>query len=272
MQFFEYETKKIAYKIDNENHDKTIVLLNGIMMSIGSWDKFIPQFAKNRKVIRIDFLDQGQSSKMSDEYGINMQADVVLKLMDYLNVSKFDLFGISYGAHVSLITASISPKRVGKLMVFNALTNTSNQLRDIGISWKLPALANNPEQFYYASIPTIYSTDFYNNNEKWFEDRKSLLLSVFTKDYLYSMARLISSSESYDVRENLQKITADTLVVGTTFDMLTPCKFTKNISNGIMNSKYIEIPDCGHATMYEKPNEFMSIISGFMDNDEIKII
>ncbi len=272
MNFFNYNGKNIAYKVDGDEGLKPLVLLNGIMMNMNSWEPFMPNFLKHRQIIRIDMLDQGSSEKMDCEYNLEDQAKAVISLLDYLNIKMYDIFGISYGAHTALTIATMDTTRVDKLLVYNCLPNTNKLLKDIGTSWIVAAQKNDPELFFLNTIPIIYSIKFYQEHSAWMDARKPLLLNVFNETYLQSMIRLVKSSESYDVREKLSNIKANTLVVGCSDDLLTPAKYTKTIADNITNSKYIELLDCGHASMYEKPNEFISTLCGFLLHDNVKIV
>lgn len=271
MMNFEYNGKNISYNVHGDSNE-VLVLLNGIMMSQQSWNPFMDNFTKVRKIVTLDLYDQGLSDKMDNEYSIEDQADLVVALLEFLNISKFDLFGISYGGHVSLNIACKYPTKVDKLMLFNCLPNTNELLRDIGNSWISVAKTYDPEAFYYTTIPVIYSTNFYVKHFAWIDARRELLKPVFNKDFLDSMIRLIKSGESHDVRDKLGAIKANTLVVGASDDLLTAPKLTKSIADGIDNSKYIELSDCGHASMYERPNEFLSLILGFLTLEDISII
>ncbi len=272
MNFYEYNGKKIAYCVDGDENLKPLVLLNGIMMNTVSWTPFIPNLTKYRKVIRIDMLDQGVSEKMDSQYTVDDQANLVISLLNNLNIDKYDLFGISYGAHTALTVATKDKEKVDKLSVFNCLPFTNPLLREVGTSWKMAAEKNDPELFFYNSIPVVYSPKFYTEHNEWILARKPLLLQVFNEEFLNSMIRLITSSESYDVREKLSTIEADTLVVGSSDDLLTPANLTATIADEIPNAKYVEIPNCGHASMYEKPNEFISILLGFLLHEDVKIV
>ncbi len=272
MNYFDYNGKNMAYKVDGDKNLKPLVLLNGIMMNMNSWEPFMPNFLQHRQIIRIDMLDQGASDKMDSDYTLEDQAKAVIALLDSLNIEKYDLFGISYGAHTALTISTLDVKRVDKLLVYNCLPNTNKLLKDIGTSWIIAAQKNDPELFFLNTIPIIYSVQFYVDNSAWMDARKPLLLKVFDEPFLQSMIRLVKSSESYDVRDRLVEIKANTLVVGCSDDLLTPAKITKTLAENITNSKYIELPDCGHASMYEKPNEFLTTLCGFLLHDNVKIV
>lgn len=272
MNYYEYQGKKIAYQVDGDDDKQPLVLLNGIMMSMASWLPFLPNLTKHRKIIRIDMLDQGVSDKMDKAYTVEDQAKSIISLLESLNITKYDLFGISYGGHTALTVSSLDSERVDKLIVFNCLPNTTELLRDTGRAWNLAGQKNDPELYFHTTIPVIYSHKFYADNNKWILDRKPILLKVFNETFLQSMDRLVNSGESYDLRNKLDTIKANTLVVGASDDLLTPARYTQTIAEGISGAKYIEITNCGHASMYEKPNEFISILVGFLNHESVTII
>ena len=63
---FVFNGKKIYYETMGEG--QPILLLNGIMMSTGSWENFKESFSANNRLILLDFLDQGRSARMTGRY------------------------------------------------------------------------------------------------------------------------------------------------------------------------------------------------------------
>jgi len=257
--------KKIHVEIYGEG--EPIVLLNGIMMSTKSWTPFIKSLEKNNKIILLDFLDQGQSSKMTKDFEIEIQADVVREVIKQLGLEKVNIAGISYGGSVSLQFAIKYPELVNKLVLFNTVSHTSDWLSDIGDAWKGARIS--PETYYNVTIPAVYAMRFYNDNHGWMESRKKFLVNnVFNNEkFLDSMDRLTDSSKSHDVRNRLHEINAKTLVVSGREDFLTPFCEQQYISEKIPNATHITIENCGHGTMYEKPESFLTLLLGFVNSD-----
>ncbi len=269
MSIVLYDHKEIHFSVMGEITNKPpLIILNGIMMSQASWKLFIPELIKDRQVVLLDFIDQGLSHKaIGETYNHQLQISSVIQVMKELAYKEFDLFGISYGGQVALQVAIQEPSLIRKLVVFNAAAYTTPWLRDIGKSWECVANTYNAESFYYVTIPSIYSNTFYTQNIGWMENRKDLLLEVFNKEFLDSMVRLIKSSESYDIRNQLSSITCPTLIVGSEQDYLTPPSETKALAETIPDSIYMEISNCGHASMYEKPETFVMLLNGFLTID-----
>ena len=254
--------------VETHGEGTPLVILNGIMMSTPSWKQFIPALSKYNKLILLDMLDQGQSSKMSESYDISIQADVLKAVLDDLKIEKAAICGISYGASVAMNFAIKYPDYAEKLVLFNCVPYTSPWLRDIGESWKLAR--SSPEMYYLTTIPVIYSMDFYNKNPEWLSTRKDFLTKyVFNnEDFLNAMERLTDSAATHDVRDGLSKINAKTLVVGGSEDYLTPISQQKYIQESISGARLAVMDNCGHAAMYEQPEVFTALITGFINGGE----
>ncbi len=257
MATIEVSGKQIYYEIHGKG--QPLMILNGIMMSTKSWHMFLEDF-KDFQVILMDFIDQGQSESADTSYTHQVQVEAVLALMDYLKLENITLTGISYGAEIALQVALAEKRRLKQLIIFNGAAKTSFWLKDIGIAWQLAARTNNGNLFYHVAIPYIYSSGFYSNNEQWFKDRKNELLNVFTPDFLSRMDRLISSSESYDIISRLKEISIPVTIVSADQDFITPPHESMILIKGINDVRAIPLADCGHASMYEKPEEFVRII------------
>ncbi|MCL2235028.1 MAG: alpha/beta hydrolase [Defluviitaleaceae bacterium] len=266
MATFELNGKNIYYETHGEG--APIVLLNGIMMSTPSWQMFVPPLSANNQLILMDFFDQGQSHKMVDEeYDQALQVAALKGLLDHLGLKKASLAGVSYGGNVALRFAVEHTEMVDKLVIFHAAPKTGAWLQDVGKGWILSM--DSPENFYNTSIPVIYSPGFYNNNPEWVAVRKNFLTShVFNnQDFLQAVARLTRSADNYDISDKLDKITAKALIIAADTDPLTPYADQKALAEGINGAELILLPNCGHASMYEKPTLFASLIAGFINTD-----
>ena len=84
------------------------------------------------------------------------------------------------------------------------------------------------------------------------------------------MIRLTNSSSNYDVRDRLDKIMCPTLIVSCQQDYLTPVDEQKYLADHIADSHYLIIQNSGHASMYEQPMLFASLILGFANASKAK--
>ena len=269
MAFFNFNNKKIYYEIHGKG--KPIILLNGIMMSTKSWAFFVDILSQNNQLILLDFIDQGQSDRCDKPYDHSLQVEVLKALLDELKIEKVNLAGVSYGAEIALNFTIAYENRVERLAMFNSSYRTSPWLQDVGEAWNLSV--QDPTNYYYTTIPVIYSPEFYNKNRESMEKRKQLLTStVFSnKDFMEAMVRLTKSSESFDAEKKLQEVQTKTLIVSSENDLLTPKEEQTRMHQLMKNSDYVMIPSAGHASMYEKPVVFITLLLGFFNASDLDI-
>src|SRR4051812_7440824 len=82
----------------SERAAKTVVLLNGLTQSTIAWGLCLPYFKSDYQVLLLDFIFQGESDKLGEWRSFDQHARDVSSLLDYLNISKSYIVGISYGS------------------------------------------------------------------------------------------------------------------------------------------------------------------------------
>ena len=273
MEEFVFDGYKVYYEVHG-NSGNPLIILNGIMMSTASWKPFIKDFSKNNVVVLVDFLDQGKSQRMTEPYDHSVQVKLLDELIERLWYSEVTLMGISYGGEIALQYALAHPSRVSRLILANTCARTSPWLKKIGDGWNEVAKTGSGLAYYLTTIPVIYSTKFFEERADWMEGREKFLTEYFSqKEVLESLIRLTDSSRNYDVVDRLHEITCPTLIISGSEDGLVPPTEQQILHEGIKNSVYVTINGSGHASMYENPYAFTSLVLGFtnLHHEGIKI-
>jgi pimeloyl-ACP methyl ester carboxylesterase len=264
MAEFQYRNKTVYY--ESHGSGEPILLLNGIMMSTKSWASFIENFSQNNRLILVDFLDQGQSGRMTEAYGHEIQRGLVGALLDHLGLKTVNICGISYGAEVGLGFAVEHPERVRRLVLFNGAARTAPLLADIGHAWNEAAKLEGGLAYYLAAIPVIYSDTYYERQKEWMARRQETLVPYFAKPEVKEpLIRLTNSSESFNVVDKLSRLDMPVLVVSAEKDYLIPLREQETMLKGIKSAHHVVLSDCGHASMYEKPLLFCTLVLGFVN-------
>ena len=264
MSYIKVDNKNIYYSVLGSG--KPILILNGIMMSTKSWEPFVKSLTANNTLIRLDFFDQGESDKLDYSYTQKLQAKVIKSLFDHLKLDKVSIVGISYGGEVALQFAVDYPDLVDRLILFSTTAYTSPFLKEIGRQWNEIGKSRNGATYYKATIPIIYSPSFYEHKLEWMKKREEILIPIFSNEvFLNQMERLVNSAEDFDVRKDLNKITAPTLIVASDEDYLTPMQNQKYLAENIKDANLVILPGVGHASMYETPLVFIALVLGFIN-------
>lgn len=272
MAYAEVMGKKVYYEVHGEG--EPLIILNGIMMSTLSWASFIKTFSKNYQLILMDFIDQGQSEKVEEEYSQEYQVDILEGLIDHLELDKVHLVGVSYGGEIAQRFALRSQEKISSLILANTTSYTNKILQDIGKGWIYSAKTYDGRILFNVMMPYVYSMEFYEENYQWLKDREEVFAKYLPKEWYEGFIRLTKSAEDLNITDRLKEINIPTLIIGAEFDITTPLRLQKKIQKRIPNSKLVVIEGSGHASMYEKPYEFAALILGFLESykDEIKIL
>ena len=62
MPTFKFKDYDVFYDVKGQG--KPILILNGIMMSTGSYNTFVNSVSASNMLVRVDFFDQGQSERL----------------------------------------------------------------------------------------------------------------------------------------------------------------------------------------------------------------
>lgn len=255
---------EIFYQLDGCQGD-VLVILNGIMMSTASWKDFVPTYtSRGYRVLRVDFRDQGQSGKAIKPYSIDQHVEDLEQLFIALGLEKVHLHGISYGGQVALLYALKYPERLHSLSAANTIARLTNYLRGIGEAWDEAAKMKDGGKFFRLAMPLIYSDAFYRRRWEWLKEREELFAQILTAEWFDAYLRLSSSHGSFDILERLGEIQVPTLLIASDRDPVSPVEEMKLIHEHIGNAQLAIIPDTGHASCYEKPDEYNILLLGFL--------
>ncbi|HRX93458.1 MAG TPA: alpha/beta hydrolase [Chitinophagaceae bacterium] len=109
---------KVYYEIYGEG--EPLLLLHGNSSSIRLFEKQIPEFSKQFKIIAIDTRGQGKSGEDGRTYTYDLFAEDMSAFLDYLHLDSVNILGWSDGGNTGLIMAMKYPKKVKRLVVMGA--------------------------------------------------------------------------------------------------------------------------------------------------------
>jgi len=255
---------KINYHLDGES-GPVILILNGIMMSTASWADFVPVYTENGyRVLRVDFRDQGLSDSYPEDYRIDIHVEDIIELMDQLELEQVIPVGISYGGMVAMLMAIEYPERIKSMVLANTVARVTPYLKAASQAWQEAADLKDGRKFFKLAMPFIYSDYFYKHNQEFLASREEILADVLDEKWLTRFNRLAESSYDFDIENQLAKIEMPVLLVAGERDILTPLEKMKEIADEIADSRLITINDAGHASCYEKMDEFNTAVLGHL--------
>lgn len=136
---------KMYYEIYGQG--KPFFLIHGGGSTIQSnFEKVIPLFAKNRKVIAVELQAHGRTSDRNADLSFEQDADDIATLLKNLNIDKADFFGFSNGGTTTLQIAIRHPEIVDKIVLGSALAKRNGVPEWFWGFMEQAKLENMPEQ------------------------------------------------------------------------------------------------------------------------------
>lgn len=249
----------IYYEIHGEG--EPVIFGNGVFSNTLGWIHQIPIFSKEYQVILYDMRGQGQSDKPDSPYSFEIHAEDQKAFLDDLGISKVHHVGISYGAELGLVFALKYPDMLKSLVVCSAVSFVGPLLNEMCQLWRYACELGDPDLFYHATVPLNFGEIFIRENTAILEQAKARYSQL---DYP-PLVRLIDAFLTLDITDQLPQIKIPTCVIGGEKDIIKPAyPYSRMIHDSLPNSEMIIVRDSGHAVTFESPEEFNSIVLGFL--------
>lgn len=222
---------------------KPFVLIHGGGSTIQSgFEKVIPLFAKNRKVIAVELQAHGRTGDRNQDLSFEQDADDVATLLKNLNIGKADFLGFSNGGTTTLQIAIRHPEIVDKIVLASALAKRNGVPAWFWNFMQQAKLENMPEQ-----LKTAYKKVAPDPNG---------LQTMHDRD----AKRMVNFKDIPD--EQIKSIKAPALIVIGDKDVITP-EHALELHRQIANSEPAIIPG-GHG---EYIGEITTIGADFKESD-----
>lgn len=251
---------EIYYEVHGEG--EPVIFGNGVFSNTLGWVNQLPVFEKRYKVILYDMRGQGQSEKPDEPYSFDLHAEDQKALLDELGIRKVHHVGISYGAELGLVFALKYPDMLKSLVVCSAVSQIDPLLYKMGELWRYACVQADPELFYYATLPLNFGQTFLHEQIEILEQAK---VRYTTLDFP-ALIRLLDAFLELDITDKLPSIKTPTCVIAGERDILKPpSPYSEMIHNSLPNSEMVIVHDSGHAITFEKPEEFNTLVLGFLE-------
>jgi proline iminopeptidase len=229
--------------------------------------------ADKLQLVYLDHRGQGRSARGPKEtYTLENNVEDMEALRQYLGLGQIVVFGASYGGMVALSYAVRYPQHVSHLI---AIVTTPN-FRFLERAQQILAERGTDEQKKVAQ--TLWAGTFASEDElsNYFEVMGPMYSMKFdpikARD---SRSRSIVSADAinegfggflrtYDVTDQLSKITAPTLVLAGRHDWICPPEFSELIAGKIPQADLRIFEESGHSVQTDEHEAFIDAIRGFL--------
>ncbi|MET7619150.1 4-carboxymuconolactone decarboxylase [Streptomyces sp. NPDC005408] len=249
-------THSLHHRAEGPADAPVLILAPSLGTSLSVWGPQVPVLARQFRVVRWDLPGHGGSPAALLPAGSTMAGlgRLVLDLADSLGAGTFAYAGISLGGAVGTWLAAHHPERVTSLAVVcssayfggpEAWLERAELIRTKGAE---PLVASAPARWFTpafaaAGTPAVATL---------VDDQRS----VDPEGY----AACCEVLAALDLRDDLARITAPTLVIGGRDDLATPPVHARELADGIRDAHLIELPRAAHLAGVEQPQAVLGAL------------
>lgn len=246
-----------------------IVFASGLNGVGRYWKPQVPVFARHFRVITYDQRGTGQSDRLQREFSVDQMAEELVGLMDVLNIPRAHIVGMSTGGAIGQTIAIEHPQRVMKLALCSTWTHCDAWFRRLFHARRDLYLQAGPELHAQFHPLFLYSPDYVNAHDAEIEEERR---NAPTKSspVEVSVGR-IDALLKFDRRAGLPKIKAQTLVMGSTGDFITPGYFSEALAQAIPGAALVMVKGGGHSFTTTRPDEFNRHLMAFLQGAEFSL-
>ena len=232
--------------IEEGEGGQPIILLHGLMGGIENFGEMVDFISAEYKVYGLDLkLFEGSLLKVS----VKSLSDYLYKFMKHLNLKSAVLIGNSMGGHIGLIFSKEHPEMVDGLILTGSSGLYENAMGDsFPRRGDKDYIRKKTEEVFYD--PKVATDELVDNVFEIANNRVSIL-------------RLLGYAKSairHNMAEDLPHLTIPVCLIWGEHDKVTPPKVAHEFHSLLPNSELHWMPLCGHAAMWEHPEEFSKLV------------
>jgi pimeloyl-[acyl-carrier protein] methyl ester esterase len=244
-----------------------VVMIHGWGLHAGIFDDLVDQLASNYRVTTVDLPGHGRSATPDHKFDLDKTADVLVNLISKPAV----WLGWSLGGLVALAVASRHAEAVKALVLVSATPRfvTGEDWPHAMALETLEGFAAGLTEDYQAMLNRFLSLQVgKEKNSRELIRRLREQLFVHGKPDPIALAAGLDILREADLRPQLATLEQPALVINGGRDRLTPPAAGEYMANVLPHGQYSLFKDAGHAAFLSHPQEFVTRLNEFLNEQQ----
>lgn len=220
------------------------------------WGRWWAELGARHRLIRFDQRGCGLSDRDIDRYDLDAWVADLEAVVDFLDLDRFPLLGISQGGPVAIAYAARHPERVSHLVLYGSYLRGAGQrpgydperaaamntLVETGWGQQTPA--------FRRMFATMMVPDATAEQLAWFDELQRNSAAPATA------ARLLRAFDELDVRDQAATLSTPTLVLHASGDARVPFEEGRLIAATIPGARLVSLDSQNHILLPDEPAFF----------------
>ncbi|KAK1182998.1 4-carboxymuconolactone decarboxylase [Streptomyces sp. NBS 14/10] len=247
------ETQTLQYRFDGPEDGPVLILGPSLGTTWHMWDRQIPELSRHWRVLRFDLPGHGGAAA-HPAHSIPDLAERLLGTLDMLGIDRFGYAGCSIGAAIGAELALRHPLRLGSLALVSAAPRfgTADSYRQRGV-----VVRTNGLDPIARATPDRWFTPMFAAGQPAIVDWSVQMVRTTDPGCYIAACEALAA---FDIRAELGRIGAPTLVVVGADDEVTPPADARVMVAGIPDARLALVPGASHLAPVEQPTAVTDLL------------
>ena len=238
----------VSYTVDGADDAPVVVLTNSLGATRAMWDPQVPALAERYRVVTYDTRGHGESPAPAGPYTLDDLVDDVVALLDEVGAERAHVVGLSLGGMTAMRLAARNPERLHRL----AVLCTSAKADPQGFLDRAAAARSGGTAPLAPTVVSRWLTPSYAAAHPDLVTRLETMIATADDEGYAACCEVVAGM---DLRPDLGRIGAPTLVVSALEDPALPPEHQQVIADGIPGAELLRVSPGAHLANLERTQE-----------------
>ena len=248
----------VSYAVAGPADAPIVVLSNSLGATRAMWDPQVPALAERFRVVTYDTRGHGESPAPAGPYTVDDLTDDLVGLLDEVGAERAHVVGLSVGGMTGIRLAARDPQRVDRLAVLCSSAKPDPE----GFLDRAAAVRSGGTAAIAPTVVGRWLTPAYAAEHPKLVARLEAMIATADDEGYAGCCEAIAS---LDLRGDLGRITAPTLVVSGLEDPALPPEHQQVIADGIRGAELLTVSPGAHLANLEQPLRITGALLGHLD-------
>lgn len=249
---------RLHHQVTGAPDRPTVVIGGSVGSTLGAWESQRAALAAEFHVIAYDHRGHGGSPAPAGPYALDDLAQDVLALLDEFQLERVHLVGLSLGGMVAARIAAQAPHRVDRLVL--ACTAAHYADRESWTARARAVRAGGTEAVADMVLDRWLTPGHRHDHPEQATRLRQMIVSIDREGY----AGCCEAIADMDLRPDLVRIQAPTLVLAGAQDRAVPPEQMRELADAIAGSRFVIVPGA-HVPPVESPDIVTSLLLEHFD-------
>jgi 3-oxoadipate enol-lactonase len=235
----------VSYSVAGPDGAPVVLLSNSLGATRSMWDPQVPALAERYRVVTYDTRGHGQSPAPAGPYSLDDLVDDAVALLDEVGAERAHVAGLSLGGMIGMRLAAREPGRVHRL----ALLCTSAKVDPQGFLDRARAARAEGTATFAPTVVGRWLTPPYAAAHPDLVARLEAMIAGADDEGYAACCEVVAGM---DLRDDLARIPAPTLVVSAADDPALPPEHQRVIADGVPGAELVTVSPGAHLANLEQ--------------------